>query len=539
MLRKQLKSLPATLPQTYERILLNIGQDYRQYALKILQWLTYSKEPLSLLQLAEVVAVDEDEDPRFDPERRFPEPEDILLICSSLVTATEEDCDYFSDDDEASYDDEVSDDDSRQRRRMRVVKVKLAHFSVKEYLVSSQITNGEASHYSIRETDANVRIARDCLSYMLFFTDDIPEPSIFEEEWVCSKFPLARYAARQWTVHARASEQINEESMIELITELFTSEGNAFSSWCLDKYPQSETPLYYTSKEDLVGVVERLITMGVDVNAPSGSYDNALCTASAAGNTEIVKLLLGAGADPNSLKHGWKHGSALYQASKCGYDANAIVRLLLDAGAKAGLEEGNIGDTALHVAAANGNANIVEMLINSGMDVNLKGTRISFTFQKYALGLAGVYGNIETVRLLLEAGANSDSKDDALCFAASQGDDETVKLLLGAGANINQVGGWKDPLRRAVTSGYATTVKILLDAGADVNLGGSWNRDPFVNPLFDSFDREKRREDLEVLELLVAAGARIIGLEEMMKELKDEIELGDKVELHEKLSQRD
>ena len=520
MLRKQLKSLPATLPQTYERILLNIGQDYRQYALKLLQWLTYSKQPLSLLQLAEVVAIDEDEDPRFDPERRFPEPEDILLICSSLVTTTEEDEDTW-------------DRTSLLRKRVKVVNVKLAHFSVQEYLVSSQIMRGPAKEYSIQEIDANVRIARDCLLYMLYITGDIFKAASHEEHDFWSNFPLARYAAERWTEHARAGEQINEESMIILIMELFTSEGNAYSTPCIGTFchiDDDEAPLYYASKNDLVGVTGRLITTGVDLNALSGYYGNALCMASAYGNTEIVKLLLGLGADPNSLKHGWKNGSALYQASKFGYDA--IVRLLLDAGAKAGLEEHVMYHTALHVAARHGNVNIVEMLIGSGMDVNLIHDKPRLNFPKRALSVAAEGGNIQLVRLLVEAGANPESKDDALCYASGVGNDELVELLLGAGANINQGWGWGKPLQRAVEHGHARTVKILLDAGADVDVGHYWKRDFFS----DSVYREKPWEVLEVLELLIAAGARIIGVEEMIKELKDEIELQDKVKLNDKLS---
>ena len=433
MLRKQLKSLPATLPQTYERILLSIGQDYSQYALKLLQWLTYSKQPLSLLQLAEVVAIDEDEDPRFDPERRFPEPEDIFLICSSLVTATEEE------------------------DRGKVVK--LAHFSVKEYLVSSQITIGEARNYSIQEIDANVRIARDCLSYILYITEDICKAASHNNRSLRSTFPLAQYAADAWAQHARVGGQVNEESMINLIMELFTSDGNAYSSSgpILFRCHGNDIPLCYASIIGLLGVAGRLITMGVDVNAPSGHYGNALCTASAFGNIEIVKLLLGAGADPNSLKYGWKIGSALYQASDFGYDA--IVRLLLDAGAKAGLERHTMYGSALHVAASKGNVNLVEMLISSGMDMNLIVGSFS-TSPKHAIANAARRGHIETVRLLLEAGANLESKVLALCYASGAGRNETVKLLLGAGANIDHSWGRMFPLGQAVQCGIVPVLNL-------------------------------------------------------------------------------
>ena len=481
MLRKQLISLPVTLPQTYERILLNIEESYSQYVLKMLQWLTYSGDTLSLSQLAEVVAIDEDEDLRFDPERRFPEPEDILLMCASLVTATEE------------YEDDWY-DHGRYRIHLessvRVVRVKLAHFSVQEYLVSSQIMNGKARKYSIQEIDANVRIAKDCLSYILHFTEDIPKPASYEKAEFRSNFPLAEYAVQEWQEHARVDGQIHEEWMVDLIMELFTSDGNAFSSWCLGKfheYDKSETPLYYASEFDLLEVATRLTTMGVDVNACSGRYGNALCVASSEGHTEIVKLLLEKGADPNSLNHGWRHGSEI---------------------------------SALHAAASEGHASIVTMLISSGMDVNLHGEKP--LDKKYtALGLASYYGHDEVVKILIEAGADPDSKNAALHIASYHGEDEMVKLLLGLGANINQ--GWRaaSPLREAVKDGYPTTVQILLDAGADVSLGGSWNRKSFNGWTY----HEKNQEMLEVLKMLVDAGAEITSMEEIVEKLKDMEEL--------------
>ena len=535
MLRKQLESLPATLPQTYERVLLNIDENYSQYALKMLQWLTYSNRPLSLLELAEVVAIDEDENPRFDPERRFPEPEEILLICSSLVTATEEeghvsDADVLDDDvldddvlDDDVLNNDVSDDDvsdgSRQRRRMRIVKVKLAHFSVKEYLISSQIMDGAARKFSIREIHANVRIARDCLSYMLYYTEDITKAASHEEDGFWSTFPLARYAVESWMEHARASGKINEESMVRLIMELFTSDGSDYSSSCLGidlgySGGESDAPLYYASEKDLLGVARYLITMGADVNAPSGWHGNALCVASVFGNTEIVKLLLGAGADPNSSKPGWSLGSALYQATSFGYDA--IVRLLLDAVAKAGLEEGAMYDSALHFAASMGNVSIVDMLISSGVDVNIN-AGVPSSGDNYALGVAARLGYDKVAKMLVEAGANPDSIIAALHVASRGGHEEIVSLLLGTGANPNQSWNLASPLREAVQSIYATTVKILLDAGADVHSGGSWDKNSFSRISSTHGFLARLRERRTVPDLLSAAGVEIIGAEELIK----------------------
>jgi hypothetical protein len=63
-LRKQLKSMPETSDDTYSRILDNIDQRYLQDTLKILQWRAYSAQPLQIEEVAEVIALDIDGDPR-------------------------------------------------------------------------------------------------------------------------------------------------------------------------------------------------------------------------------------------------------------------------------------------------------------------------------------------------------------------------------------------------------------------------------------------------------------------------------------------
>ena len=406
--------------------------------------------------------------------------------------------------------------------------VKLAHFSVKEYLVLSQIMEGAARGYSIQEIDANVRIARDCLSYILYFTEDIPKPTIYEGSKFRSDFPLIRYARQNWQEHARIGGQINEEAMVDLIMELFTSEGTAYSSWCLRYFDDEELELllYFASKIGLLGVARRLITMGVDVNAISGYYGNALCVASANGHTMIVKLLLEMGAYPNSLKYGSIDGSAVCCASRAGYDA--IVRLLLDAGAEVGPEEHNCDLSALHAAASQGRVSTVAMLISTGMDVNLYNARKRFRYLSYAIHRATQSGHDKVVKQLVEAGANTDSKTAALYMASRWGFDETVRVLLPTGADLNQSRNLANSLRAAARGGKATTVKLLLDAGADVNLGGSWNEDSFDQWVY----RQKHPAVLEVLNLLLGAGAEIIGAEEMIKELRnDKIEPGDMMEL--------
>ncbi|KAF1828168.1 HET-domain-containing protein [Decorospora gaudefroyi] len=54
---------------TYDRILTAISEEDSEYAMRILQWLTFSARLLSVEEIAEVVAIDVARDPAFDPNK--------------------------------------------------------------------------------------------------------------------------------------------------------------------------------------------------------------------------------------------------------------------------------------------------------------------------------------------------------------------------------------------------------------------------------------------------------------------------------------
>jgi len=86
-----LKDLPRDLDEVYNRIISGIDRKYREDALKILQWVSFSVRPLRLTEVAQVVGVipDTDQGLRFEPSRIFTNPRWVLTICSSLVTETD------------------------------------------------------------------------------------------------------------------------------------------------------------------------------------------------------------------------------------------------------------------------------------------------------------------------------------------------------------------------------------------------------------------------------------------------------------------
>lgn len=95
-LRKSLATLPQTLDQTYDRILTAISEEDQDYALRILQWLTFSARPLSVEEVAEVVAIDVAGNRAFNRDEVLEDPLEALNICSSLVTVTTNQAERFT-----------------------------------------------------------------------------------------------------------------------------------------------------------------------------------------------------------------------------------------------------------------------------------------------------------------------------------------------------------------------------------------------------------------------------------------------------------
>ncbi|KAI9856111.1 MAG: hypothetical protein M1813_009229 [Trichoglossum hirsutum] len=455
MLRKALTSLPKTLDDTYARILCSIDEEHSENALKILQWLAYSARPLQIEEIAEVIAVDIEDNPRFDIERRFPEPRDILTICSSLVTIAVEE----------------AGDDKRVEGQVR-----LAHFSVKEYLVSERIQIGPAHGYSIRETHANISIAETCLAYLLQFEYFNSVTSRTAEE-----YPLARYATRYWMQHARWAEK-DTSTVHLLVMELFLSKRDAYVNWIRLSDPEKRwmapdrtrspksiaSPLYYVSLAGLVEPSKLLLEKGADVNAQGGDYGNALQAASAKGHDQIVQQLLEKGADINA--QGGYYGNALQAASFEGHDQ--IVQQLLEKGVDINAQGGRYGN-ALQAASFEGHDQIVQQLLEKGVDINAQGGRYG-----NALQAASVKGHDQIVQQLLEKGADVNAQGgvygNALLAASLEGYDQIVQQLLEKGADVNaqRAGRYGNALQAASVKGHDQIVQRLLENGADVNAKG-------------------------------------------------------------------
>ena len=87
---KRLTELPKGLDETYKRILNNVDENHRADTRMFLQWLAFSKRPMTIEEIAETITADvSDKFLVFNQNKRYADPQDVLRRCSSFVEESE------------------------------------------------------------------------------------------------------------------------------------------------------------------------------------------------------------------------------------------------------------------------------------------------------------------------------------------------------------------------------------------------------------------------------------------------------------------
>jgi hypothetical protein len=360
------------LDETYERILTSIDENDRAYAFRTLQWLILSARSVSAKEVAEAMTVDLDCDfPHADNDRALHDPQDILSIRASLVVVSHQEVEAYG-------------------CLEPILVLQVAHFSVKEFQVSTKIRSGAAMHCSMQETPAHKAMAECCLAYLLQFDRPI------SYEGLCA-YPLALYSAFHWTWHARRAGKACD-TVTQMETHLLMPTSRTFLNWrylCEGDDEQSSeasaAPLYYMALTGVTQLAGTIQNGGADVTAMGGKYGNELQDATKKYYFEVVQLLVDKGADINA-QGGWLKNALQAASLKGNVD---VVRLLRDKGADFNAHSGWYG-SALQAASLRGHLDIVRLLISMGADVNAQGGLYG-----NALQAAPQEGNLDLVRLLL------------------------------------------------------------------------------------------------------------------------------------------
>lgn len=188
-----LDHLPNTLEATYDQILSRISPADASDAVKLLLWLTFAEHPLHIDYLALIVEFDLDSK-AFDSSTSLSSPDDILIICSSLVTKMDDNT------------------------------VQLAHASVKQYILERPRTI--QSRIVINPSMGNRFVGHCCLAYLLHSRESCPPSKFFhpvvegDNKYMNS---MIRYAAKNWPTHILAVH--DDESIMEQMKKLFVLES--------------------------------------------------------------------------------------------------------------------------------------------------------------------------------------------------------------------------------------------------------------------------------------------------------------------------
>ncbi|KZP21469.1 hypothetical protein FIBSPDRAFT_1044192 [Athelia psychrophila] len=457
----QLGSLPKGLDGTYARIFER--SENRDVLKTFLQWLAFSKSRMTVEEIAEVAAVDFEgaEGPLYDPDMRYRQPEDVLTICYGLVT-------------------EVGG------------TVRLAHFSVKEYIIKRLKSEAEAQGITGEQLSHSV-IAQTCLARLLYFDQLSVIPWSQDTFWnsedpIHSSLPLCRYAAVNWIshFHSASADSTHHPRLLKLLLNLFALPGT-YAMICLrdlesegDLWRERLTlnaiasPVYYACFAGLTQIVQHLINDGADINAVGGSRSTPLIAAITEGHLKLATLLLEKEADVNA--EGGEYGPALFAATVGGH--LKLVKLLLEKGASVNEEGANDiegKDTPLIGAIRHSHFELTKLLLENGADLATVlveyGADVRGHLGTTALVAAIYHNHIELATLLLENGAdaNAGTVGGAVLYSVSwAGHFELAKLLLEKGAHVNAVGALSGTaLQAALNRDHPEIVELLLKWGAD------------------------------------------------------------------------
>jgi ankyrin repeat protein len=316
------------------------------------------------------------------------------------------------------------------------------------------------------------------------------------------------------------------------------------------------TPLMRAVRRNDEELVTVLLDAGADVNAGSDIMNaagrwTALSSAVTSGSECVAVLLLTRSADPNAC--GGKNEESLLHFSVINRSTE-LVRLMLEKGADPNSEPEwpPTQRTPLQLAALQGKRDVCDVLLSAGADVN----RGPVT----PLLLAAAAGGPEIAELLLERGAALDiwsacalgregdvrrllteqavlleARDryrgrTPLSWAVHGGDAALASMLLEHGAQVSArsiATGYTDeceyygpidvnkqpsatlgetPLHIAVRSGRGDVVSLLLDHGAEINAHEAGYQDVAgMTPLHAAASRG----DVELVKLLLDRGAAI------------------------------
>ncbi|KAF8777405.1 Ankyrin-1 like protein [Argiope bruennichi] len=226
-----------------------------------------------------------------------------------------------------------------------------------------------------------------------------------------------------------------------------------------------EFPLHTAVQYGHLNIVKKLLELEkrTDINDTNENFATPLQLASGQGYSEITRLLILNGADPNVPDHNPPLHLAVANSD---YE---MIEVLIEAGANATLGDED-GISAIGLAIKCKSLDVMETLLElSEIDINFKGDN-----DRTFLHDAAVSGSLQIIKSLIEKGAAIDARDSTgvkpIHMAAKEGYQDIVEYFLGEGINVGDIGenGWC-LLHYAAAGNQTEICEFLLRNGLNVN----------------------------------------------------------------------
>jgi hypothetical protein len=442
-----LHEMPRTLDGTHDRVLSAIDDQYSDEAKTALYWLAFSARPITVAELAEAcsIRIEHNEEPSLE-DGGYEAITGLLDVISSFVLLGKP---------EDTRDSGIGEPWPHKFVKDSYGPVRLAHFSVKEYLISARLRdrNLQFSKYWLDQSIAHRVLGQMCSAYFLFFTEE-PRVKIWIDEekapyrhyfnaltsymMVSAQdylshfhydeyddtvvlhahlvpqdyledmnlaFPLLKYACNYWHEHQKIAESwsgpLREHERLHF---QILEDERVRVAWLRLEDRDGERYMHGFPNTQLI-IADKLSVHWHD-------RTQALYWAVSLGLSETVLLLYNREPKPDVNHVAGKYEFPLQVAASKG--DNDMVNLLIDKGANPNLKGGYYG-TALQAAVERGYERVVENLLQAGADPNCevqRGPSMRYQIQPKVtdtlLIVAGKSRNIKVVQMMIQFGANID-----------------------------------------------------------------------------------------------------------------------------------
>ncbi|KIW00454.1 uncharacterized protein PV09_07979 [Verruconis gallopava] len=442
----------------------------REFSLRLLGWVIYTKEQLTLHELVQAVTTDypldhnrsiliQGSDARFQT-LRDPEPGDL-----SRNGTNDQPPSVTSD---AVFDEKWDNGISLLEMCHGWIRIQE---DTKEIQLSDVWWKWSLPQEAADQIFPNMhyRIAATCLK--LLSRNDSLESNQVDLRNPSNKalVPFKRYAQRFWVAHYLES---GDERLVQHAVIYFNKLYQQPASWVEERNPMwkdkyhvvvvdDETPLIKAARLGLNDILEKLLrTRMYNINFKSSNRESAISVAVTAGFTSTVQLLYRYGASihyRNSVGMGLVHMAVER-------DDEVMVALLLWCGLTAnGLSAGDRPEPPILVAARKNSVNAASVLLDHGASILTPGV----------LNDAARQGHEDFVRLIVERGF--DLSSSTLCHesllenAVSSGSLTLVEYLIRNGVDPCRVNneGIHPAVHDAARYGHLQILRLLLDHGAN------------------------------------------------------------------------